>query len=321
MQTIAVSIAAVVVGISLLQLANGFLGTLVSIRTTTEGFTPMASCLPAITEDTHWERRRLGRFCSALATFVSLPRLRASSPGPSSCNPFWFRRWPGSSYGWITGIGCAALFITPDSWLNTTSSPQNRGTIFAIYMVATNAAFGGGQFLINLPSPGGYKLFLLAAALICLALIPVGLTRATVPSIPASPRLSLREMRRIAPAAPPRGWPAAPSTTCLIPAYGQAQGVSAGAISGYIATAIFGDLAFQIPVGKLSDRFDLRMVAAGIALGLCVSALCLVALPQTKIVLIFTFVFGGFLSYIYSVAVAHPNDRVGPEYIVSLSSS
>jgi MFS family permease len=222
----------------------------------------------------------------------------------------------------ITGIGCAGLFITAESWLNATSGPRNRGTIFAIYMVATNAAFGGGQFLINLPSPGGYELFSLAAALFCLALIPVSLTRATASSIPASPRLRLREMRRIAPVALAgcaASGLASSAFYSLIPAYAEAQGVSAAAISGYIATAIFGGLAFQIPVGKLSDRFDRRMVAAGIALGLCVSALCLVALPQTKIVLIFTFVFGGFLSCIYPVAVAHANDRVAPEYIVSTS--
>ncbi|WP_048707481.1 MFS transporter, partial [Microvirga massiliensis] len=222
----------------------------------------------------------------------------------------------------LTGLGCAGLFITAESWLNAATVPQNRGFVFAIYMVAANAAFGLGQFLINLPAPGGYELFSLAAALFCLALIPVSLTRATAPKLPDTPPLRLRELRRIAPVAL-AGCAASGLTGSafysLVPAYAQAQGIPAASISAYVATAIFGGLAFQIPAGRLSDRYDRRLVAGAIATGLAATALCLAVLPQTSVVFGFTFVLGGFLSTIYPVCVAHANDRVAPDQVVSVS--
>jgi MFS family permease len=136
----------------------------------------------------------------------------------------------------VTGFGCAGLFITVESWLNSTSQPQNRGTIFAIYMVATNAAFGLGQFLNNLPAPQGFELFSLAAALFCVALVPVALTRSAAPTLLPSPRLRLRELRRLAPVAF-----AGCATTglvssafySLVPAFAQTQGVPQSAISAW----------------------------------------------------------------------------------------
>ena len=99
----------------------------------------------------------------------------------------------------VTGIGYAGLFIVAESWLNGCSNPGNRGLIFAVYLVATNAAFGGGQFLLNIPFPGSFQLFCLAATLFCLSLVPISLTHATPPALTESPRLTLKDLRRLAP--------------------------------------------------------------------------------------------------------------------------
>lgn len=322
---ILIPVGATIAGIAAVQLANGLLGTLVSMTSAAAGFSPMvlgvvlaayfggytlgaATIAPILQRVGHI--RMFAALAGIVAASIVLQPVMTSAPA-------WIL------IRLVTGFGCAGLFITAESWLNATSSPQNRGTVFAIYMVATNAAFGLGQFLLNVPAPGGFELFSLAAAIFCVALVPVALTRSTAPAITESPRLRLRDLRRLAPVAF-AGCAAAGLISsafyALIPAYAQTQGIPPSAVSAYIATAIFGGLCFQIPVGKLSDRFDRRAVAAAVACGLCASALVLALAPLPgPAILATTFILGGFMSTIYPVCAAHANDRVEPEKVVSTS--
>jgi MFS family permease len=320
-----VSVGATIVGIALVQLANGFLGTVVSMSIAAMGFTPavMGVVLAAY----------YGGYTIGAATIggilqrVGHIRLFAALAGlVAACVALLPVLTP--ALAWISlrllmGFGCAGLFITAESWLNATSSRHNRGSVFAIYMVATNAAFGLGQFLINIPAPGGFELFSLGAAIFCVALLPVALTRATAPKLVPGPRLRLRELRDLAPVSFAGCAMVGLSSSAfysLVPAYAQTQGVPTSFVSVYIATAIFGGLCFQIPVGWLSDRFDRRVVAAALAGCLSVTALCLAvfSLPSFAIMTL-TFLLGGFMFTVYPVCVAHANDRVEPEKVVSVS--
>lgn len=325
---IIVSVGATILGISVVQLANGYLGTLVSMSAAGAGFRPLAVGLvlasyfggytlgaatlgPLLLRVGHI--RLFAALAGLVAASIALQPVFTSAPA-------WV------AIRLMTGFGCAGLFITAESWLSGSATSRNRGTVFAFYMVATNLAFGAGQFLINLPAPRGFELFSIAAALFCLALIPVSLTRATAPTVTRSPRLGLRALRRLAPVAV-AGCAAAglmgSTFYALIPAYAQTQGIPASAVSAYVATAIFGGLAFQIPVGRLSDNLDRRLVAGGVALGFCGCAVALALLPfgVSWAVLPVTFLLGGFMSTIYPVCVAHANDRVAPEQVVSTSGS
>lgn len=320
-----ISVGATIAGIVLIQLANGFLGTLVSMRTATAGFSAIvtgvvlasyfggysvgaATVAPILQRVGHI--RLFAGFAGLVAASIVLQPIFTSAPA-------WILIRA------ITGFGCAGLFIAAESWLNSTSTPQNRGSIFAIYMVATNAAFGAGQFLINLPAPNGFELFSLAAALFCVALVPVSLTRAAAPKLVPSPRLRLRELRQVAPVAMGGCVAAGLATSAfysLVPAYAHSQGTPTSLVSIYMAMAIFGGLAFQIPVGKLSDRFDRRIVAVCLAAGVCLAALTLVLIPRDfAFAVVLTFVLGGCMSTIYPVCVAHAYDRVDPDKSVSVS--
>jgi hypothetical protein len=80
------------------------------------------------------------------------------------------------------------------------------------------------------PFTGTFQLFCLAAALFCVALVPVSLTRATLPTLAAAPHLSLRDLRRLAPVA--LSGTAASGLACnsfyaLASAYAQSQGLPA----------------------------------------------------------------------------------------------
>jgi MFS family permease len=90
-------------------------------------------------------------------------------------------------------------------------------------------------------------------------------------------------------------------------------------ISSYMALAITGGLAMQIPIGKLSDAVDRRLVAALVAFAFAGLALAIVPARGTPWFLAEWLLLGGFMSVIYPVCVAHANDRMPAERAVSVS--
>ncbi|WGF86933.1 MFS transporter [Marinivivus vitaminiproducens] len=326
MSAILPAVLALVVGISTVQLANGFLGTLIGVRVGTGIFPAVLNgvilsayyagyTLGAATVGDVIQRIGHIRAFAALAGLVGAAVvLQAVLVDP------WF--WIAARIA--TGFGCAGLFIATESWLNAKSTADTRGSVFALYMVATYATYGGGQFVLNAADPAGFELFALAAALFSLALVPVSMTHAAAPVLPPSPRLRMSELRRVAPVALAgcaASGLASSAFYALVPVFAQGAGYSVSAIATFMATAIAGGLAFQIPVGRLSDRLDRRVLACGLALGLAAAA-ALMMLHDTETgwpAYLNAFVLGGFFSTIYPVCVAHANDRVAPERVVAVS--
>jgi MFS family permease len=84
--------------------------------------------------------------------------------------------------------------------------------------------------------------------------------------------------------------------------------------------AVLGGLAFQVPVGWLSDRFDRRLVLAGLSLGFAGIAVILVHVPRSlPAVLPPAIMLGGFMSTLYPVCVSHAHDRMPADRVVAVS--
>jgi MFS family permease len=84
--------------------------------------------------------------------------------------------------------------------------------------------------------------------------------------------------------------------------------------------AVLGGFAFQIPVGRLSDRFDRRIVLAFLALGFAGTAFVMVLLPRSlPTILPAAVLLGGFMSTLYPVCVAHAHDRMPADRVVAVS--
>lgn len=209
-----------------------------------------------------------------------------------------------------------------ESWLNAKATPATRGTVFALYMVATYATFAGSQFMLNLAAPTDFDLYVLGAILFCVALAVVTTTKAEQPAPVPSPRLTAGELAAAAPVAVAGcvvGGLISGSFYALVPVYAHATGHSVLEISTFMALAIGGGLLLQVPAGKLGDAIDRRLVAglaglafAGLALGLRVTR----DTPWFPVVWL---LLGGFMSIIYPVCVAHANDRMPAERAIAVS--
>ena len=319
------AIGTIIFAISMVQLANGFFGTLVSLRVEIEDF---GGTLDGLTLSAYFVGYTVGAVCCgrviervghirAFAAFAGLVAgatvLFPVAVAPLTWIPLRF----------CVGFGAVGLFITTESWLNVKAKPSERGKAFSFYMVATFAALALGQLLIGAADITAFRPFNLIAALFAGALFIVSTTRAEPPVIQRGEHLPFGRLIREAPLAvvgcAVAGLLSGAFYT-LVPAWMLEEGLDQSAISFFMFIAVMGGLIFQIPVARLSDLLDRRLVVALLAGGLAVVAIALVVLPHWLVVVFPAAVmFGGFMSTIYPVSVAHAHDRMRAEAIVGVS--
>ena len=107
----------------------------------------------------------------------------------------------------------------------------------------------------------------------------------------------------------------------LVPVWMQDEGFERETIGLLMLVAVLGGLAFQIPLGRLSDRFDRRIVLIVLSTALSGAAIALVRLPHSALlILAAAALFGGLMSTLHPVCVAHAHDRLPADRVVAVSS-
>ena len=79
----------------------------------------------------------------------------------------------------------------------------------------------------------------------------------------------------------------------------------------------------QYPIGRMSDRFDRRLVILIVASisALAAAIASIVGLSNYWTLLGLTAIFGGFSMTIYSLCIAHANDYLSPSQMVGTASA
>ncbi len=224
----------------------------------------------------------------------------------------------------VNGFCIAGMTATIESWLNTRSSNQTRGRVLGFYMLTFYLAIASGQTMVNLADVGGPDLFMLAAGLIGLALIPVAMTRLGEPNLSDSRVLKVWDLY----AASQVGVIGAAVAGLMVGSFyalgvvfARRIGLSVSEAAMFMSVVVLGGLAAQVPMGMLADRFDRRIVMAGALLavgaawmalaGFVASGLPLIAL------LIVALAFGGAMSSVYPLCVAQTFDRLERQYYIA----
>ena len=262
MAGIIAAVGSLILGISLIQLANGYIGTLIGIRL---AGAHVDSIITGIITSAYFVGYATGAaLCHRLIARAGHIRAFAAFAALVSAaflgHALYFGPILWAVLRALVGFGCAGLFVATESWLNAKATAATRGTVFAIYMVATYATFAGGQFMLNLAAPTEFTLFALAAILFCLALALVATTRAEQPLPVVASQLKVGELSAAAPVAVIgcfAGGLITGAFYALVPVYAQSNGRSVLEISSYMAIAITGGLLMQIPIGKLSDNLPI----------------------------------------------------------------
>ncbi|GAA0417651.1 MFS transporter [Cocleimonas flava] len=314
-------------GLAFLMLGNGLQGTLVSWRANFEGFSSSttgwimtAYYLGFLAGSllTNKLIRQVGhiRVFAALASLAStavLVQILLIDP-----IAWIFMRL-------ITGFSFAGVYVVVESWLNARADNDSRGRILSLYMIVSYGGLAGGQLLFKVADPTTFNLFLLSSILLSVALIPLLVTRVAAPLEEESESMSVLELFRTA-----HTGVVSITLTSIVSGvvlgmgavYAANAGMSISQTAVFMSVFIAMGAAAQWPVGWISDKFDRRLVIVV----LCAISVALIAVlykidPQSNAFIVIFGLFGAAALPVYSLSIAHTNDRLRPEQMTSASST
>ena len=226
----------------------------------------------------------------------------------------------------VLGFASAGLYMVVESWLNSRTPREVRGGVLAVYSIATYAALGGGQLLLNLWPIDAFQLFNLAALLFALALLPVSLTRAPAPELAQPHPVSVARLYRISPlgmAGACAGGLMSGTFVALGPVFGRQVGLSVAEVATLMAAGMLGGLLLQLPVGWLSDRVSRPLAIVGVStlVALASSAIVLVGGASATLLATLVLLWGGLAFTIYPLSLAIANDAITPEELVGTGAA
>lgn len=319
-------ILALLRGTAFMLAASGLLSLLMPLRGQAEGFSTtilgllgtawaggfVAGCFfaPRLV-------RRAGHV-RAFGTFAAVGAIIALLNGLMINEPAWL------ILRIFTGFTTAGSFMIIESWLNERATNENRGTVFALYMMVTYASIMVGQMVVAYSDVMSASLFMVAGILYCCSLIPTAVSSQASPRPLQDVSLDLKGLYANSPVS---------FGACLLigvangawgtlgAVYGARIGISTAEIALMVSLVVVAGAATQLPIGRISDMTDRRYVLAGAA-GVCalVSLGIFLLTPRTGTVVIATTAAYGALAYaLYPIAVAHANDHAKSEDFAKLS--
>ncbi|SMX48803.1 MFS transporter [Maliponia aquimaris] len=224
----------------------------------------------------------------------------------------------------VNGFCIAGLTATIESWLNTRSSNETRGRVLGFYMLTFYLAIASGQTMVNLADVATPDLFMLAASLIGLSLIPVAMTTLGEPNLSESRVLNVRDLY----AASKVGVVGAAVAGLMVGSFyalgvvfARRIGLGVSEAALFMSVVVLGGLAAQIPMGMLADRFDRRIVMSGALLAVgtawgTLAGFVASGLPFTALLIVAP-AFGGAMSSVYPLCVAQTFDRLERRYYIA----
>jgi MFS family permease len=226
----------------------------------------------------------------------------------------------------VSGLCVSGMFIVCESWLNATSTNENRGKMLSFYMIVTYGALGAGQLLLNVADPSGYVRFIIVSCLLSMSLVPLILLPSEAPSVEGAKPVSVEEIWRASPLAVV-GVLACGMGQSAFFALGAVFGLSKGLPLVYVSFMMglppLGVILSQYPIGWISDRVDRRTIIMLLSFMAAVAAAMTLAggIYLSRLLLISLITAFGVISLpIYSLVVAHANDHLGKEQALGASA-
>lgn len=321
-----ISVVPLLAGMALLVVGNGLQTTLIPLRASAEGVSAaavghmmsvyyigfMLGCVlvPRVVQRTGHIRT----FATFAAIAATIALVHALYVDPA----LW------AALRGLTGFCFAGLSMVAESWLNERVSNENRGKLNSLYRVVDLAALTGGQALIMVAPIASFELFVLVAIAISLALVPLTLSASGAPAPIPSARLPLGALFRAAPVgvvgclaiglANGAFW-------SLAPLYAASGGRGESFVAAFMGLAVVGGALTAFPIGLLSDRIDRRKVIAGALFATTLAGVALALLSRSAEFALLPVValYGGAMLPLYSLCVAHTNDRLAAGQFVFAS--
>ncbi len=321
-------VAALLISMFLVLVGNGLLGTILPLGAKAHGFSELqigllgsayfAGMLIGAVMNPRVVRHsgHVRAFTASIATAIVATLSFSVFEDP----------WAWLLFRFMVGYSTAGLYATMESWLQGRTENASRGSVLAVYSVVQYAGWALGNQLLHLESPTSFVLFSLSASLLALGIVPLMVTTSDPPERPTSPKLPILWLLRTSPIAIVGMFligMANGAFWSLSPVYASSMGLSAAMVGTFMTVLLLGAAALQIPIGRLSDRFNRRSVLLGLLFAsIAIQSILVVSgsgLGLTGL-LIIGFALGSVMATPYYVLAAHVNDRTGRENAVGVAA-
>jgi MFS family permease len=221
----------------------------------------------------------------------------------------------------VFGFAMAGLYVVVESWLNDMVSNANRGRVMAMYMVVSMGGLGLGQLMIGFGDAVGPTLFIVAGALMTLAVAPISLSINDAPYFELPPKARYRDLWEQAPLGVITAVGAGIANGALIgmaAVYATQVGLGTARTGAFVAAAALGSVVLQWPVGHMSDAIGRRQSILLVTFGAVAMGIVASMLDPTGMALIGAmFLLGGLAYPMYSLALSHVVDVLPPGQAVT----
>ena len=315
-------------GLSFIMMANGLQGTLIGINAVEYDFNIIATGLIFT-----------GYFLGYLTGSMSMPNfissvghIRVFAAFASLASIAILLHWLFvNPFAWaiirlITGFSMAGIYVVCESWLNDRADNDTRGRLLSFYFLILFISQGIGFFLINVSPTLDAHLYVLASVLISIGLVPILMTKKPAPDFNLPKRTSLKDVYQKSPLAFISGLSMGiifGATFGLLAVFAAKINLTIFEISILVcANNLAGGLS-QYPFGWLSDRMDRRHLITYLYIASLIAVILIFVLGQFSFWLLVTFVsLHAALAFpIYTISIAHMNDFMEKEEMVSASAT
>lgn len=208
-------------------------------------------------------------------------------------------------------------FALSEFWINSATSEKRRGLMLGIYATVLSAGFGIGPAILANTGAGGIAPFLIGSVIIAGAALPILAVSARQPALDEHMGSSSAFLRYVwvvplATAAVFVFGAVEQSVLPLMPIYGQRIGFSEATVPYLLMAVAAGNVSLQIPLGMLSDRLPDRRYALYLCGVVGAAGTALIPFVADNTVLLFgtLFIWGGTISGLYTVGLAHLGSRL-----------
>ncbi len=225
----------------------------------------------------------------------------------------------------ILGVGAAVHWVVSETWINAVVTERGRGQVMGIYVTFYAGGLAGGPLVLGLTGIEGELPFLVGAAILAFAALPLLLARGVAPPLPHRGRVRLGLLLAAAPIALATALVAGFSDSAsfaLLPVYSLRNGFSQEAAVAMLSVFVAGNLGLQIPLGWIADRVDRRLVlmvcaAAGVAGPLALP----LAIGAGWVLWPLLFVWGGTVVGLYTIGLTLLGQRFGAGEIAAANAA
>lgn len=223
----------------------------------------------------------------------------------------------------LGGFATGGLLVVIESWIIVSSPVAHRGRIMALYMVLFYAAMILGQMALKQLDIMALLPFVVAALACSLSVLPLVLSKVNVQHLERHEKLPLWSLIRLTPTAV---FSCFISGLILSVAYGLLPffyariGLQIADIADMMAYLILGGMCLQYPLGRLSDRFDRRLVLVFLFSAILLVGLAFVLLhPNANSVqaAMMTLMLGGVIFAVYPISLSQACDELNPSQVVA----